>query len=1235
MTRRSAYHLAAAVFLLLLSLQPARASTWIPSVVDNTATNTGKNLSIAVDPAGKLYLGYLDTTTTPYLKYANNADGAWVLESMKNVLPNTSDVSTATVFTPGGPRIMAYSYSSATGRTMYQAARKITGDGWQLQDIGGGINPMTGEPEPPMTTIVAGTQTGAVQYMGFTFITFNNGNGLKYANERDMAWYDISQTGIQSDLVIDTSGNVHVVYADSNGTLMYAKNPTGLGQSVVLQDAANNIVNPAVAIDGNNVIHVIYTHGSGANYNVYHTSKPATGGSWSIPVNIGACGRTGGYTTLKVDGVNQLHAAWYNSATKRLLYTTRTAIGSWSAPETVAYTGASSDYGQYAALAIDRFNNVNIAFYDAASSAVTVVKKQNPAIDASPSPLLYGSVAQGGAAAQTVTVSNKGNANLTISSVPTITGASASEFLVTQNSSCSAGLVLAPGGSCSTEVRFSPTTPGAKVASLNIASNDPNVPAAQVLLKGTTDASVSYTIYTAVYNNSMVPGIGGSISPSGAVSAASGLNKSFTITPSPGYLIAGVYLDGTSPQDFGTAIGAVTSYTFSEVSSDHNITAVFYPVVPVNSWSVATVDNSGTDTGKYCSMATNPATGKLTVGYLDNSAGTPLLKMSSNASGSWSAPEAVPIPNVTNAGTATVYTPAGPRVMAYTYDPGTLKRKYVSARKWLDLNPLEYSGYPFFVSADANLWQLQDIAGGLDPMGNRQPAIDNTTTDTFTGAVQYCSGSPCSMNNSSTFISYADGYNLWYANERDMYYHEFEPLAPQAGSGKQSDLALDSLGNIHIVYYNPTNGSHGRLMYAENPTSLESGFQSSILTDSTVSSPSIAVDNNDLLHVVYVDSAKHLQYINKQAAGGGSWSAPYDLGPVGSAGAFTSIKANGLDIVHVAYYSNNGGGTGQVMYAQRSASGVWTTPAAVPDAGSSNYGQYTALVVDDNHNVNIAYYDVTNTALKVATKLLPVITATPDPVNYGTVSTGSITERTVTVSNPGQANLSVGTATITGFDAGPFSITSNGCAGVSLAPSASCSITVAFAPSTTGFNSATLHVPSNDPYTADKQVLLQGTAISGYTIHASAGPGGSISPSGDVTVEAGACQSFTMTPSAGFFFGDARVDGTWQSAASPSYIFCPVEGDHTIYAWFESPFRIMGTLDYFGTLQSAYSAAMTGSTIQCQAVDTLEELLLDLNLDVTLDGGYDAEFLSETGATQLKSLTVSNGNAILEGLVLQ
>ncbi len=63
-------------------------------------------------------------------------------------------------------------------------------------------------------------------------------------------------------------------------------------------------------------------------------------------------------------------------------------------------------------------------------------------------------------------------------------------------------------------------------------------------------------------------GTGGSISPSGAITVNYGANQVFTITPSTGYHVAAVLVDSAS-------VGAVTSYTFSNVTTDHTISASF------------------------------------------------------------------------------------------------------------------------------------------------------------------------------------------------------------------------------------------------------------------------------------------------------------------------------------------------------------------------------------------------------------------------------------------------------------------------------------------------------------------------------------------------------------------------------------------------------------------------------------------------------------------------------------
>ena len=60
-----------------------------------------------------------------------------------------------------------------------------------------------------------------------------------------------------------------------------------------------------------------------------------------------------------------------------------------------------------------------------------------------------------------------------------------------------------------------------------------------------------------------------------------------------------------------------------------------------------------------------------------------------------------------------------------------------------------------------------------------------------------------------------------------------------------------------------------------------------------------------------------------------------------------------------------------------------------------------------------------------------------------------------------------------------------------------------------------------------------------YTITATAGSGGSITPSGSVVVNHGASQSFTISPNANYTVGSVVVDGSSQGAVT-SYNFTNV-----------------------------------------------------------------------------------------------
>src|SRR6185369_6377631 len=84
----------------------------------------------------------------------------------------------------------------------------------------------------------------------------------------------------------------------------------------------------------------------------------------------------------------------------------------------------------------------------------------------------------------------------------------------------------------------------------------------------TANHTISATFAINTFTITASAGSGGTISPSGAVTVNSGANQSFTISPSSGFHVVNVLVDGASQ-------GAVTSFTFNNVTANHTISATF------------------------------------------------------------------------------------------------------------------------------------------------------------------------------------------------------------------------------------------------------------------------------------------------------------------------------------------------------------------------------------------------------------------------------------------------------------------------------------------------------------------------------------------------------------------------------------------------------------------------------------------------------------------------------------
>jgi len=83
----------------------------------------------------------------------------------------------------------------------------------------------------------------------------------------------------------------------------------------------------------------------------------------------------------------------------------------------------------------------------------------------------------------------------------------------------------------------------------------------QLYAEKNADPVATYTITAAA-------GANGAISPAGSISVNSGVSQAFTITANTGYQVQDVLVDGTS-------VGAVSTYTFSNVTAAHTIAASF------------------------------------------------------------------------------------------------------------------------------------------------------------------------------------------------------------------------------------------------------------------------------------------------------------------------------------------------------------------------------------------------------------------------------------------------------------------------------------------------------------------------------------------------------------------------------------------------------------------------------------------------------------------------------------
>ncbi len=214
-----------------------------------------------------------------------------------------------------------------------------------------------------------------------------------------------------------------------------------------------------------------------------------------VPPSVAISSPTGGIVSATT--VVSIAAADNDEVTRVEFYVDGSLRGTTvTAPFTVSWdtTAESNGVHSLSAKAYDPSGNVGT------SSVVQVTVSQAPAASASPASITFADqVLNTAAPAQTVTVTNTGYSNLHVSSV-TVSGDQ--DFSVSGNNCL--GAAIAPNGTCSIQVVFSPKSLGLGSASLTIASDASNSPLSVPLSGNGVDSAPTFSPASVAFGNVFV-----------------------------------------------------------------------------------------------------------------------------------------------------------------------------------------------------------------------------------------------------------------------------------------------------------------------------------------------------------------------------------------------------------------------------------------------------------------------------------------------------------------------------------------------------------------------------------------------------------------------------------------------------------------------------------------------------------------------------------------------------------
>ncbi|MDD3814608.1 MAG: hypothetical protein PHZ02_08175 [Desulfocapsaceae bacterium] len=713
----------------------------------------------------------------------------------------------------------------------------------------------------------------------------------------------------------------------------------------------------------------------------------------------------------------------------------------------------------------------------------------------------------------------------------------------------------------------------------------------------------------------------GTISPTGATTVNYGGSQTYDISPtSPGYHVHDVLVDGVSQ-------GAVTSHTFTNVTADHTISAIFQPdlfAITAQSGTTATLGSlDGCNNGTGGSI--NPTgvtsipfggaqtyTGSIASGYhldqiyVDGVGVGTIDESGSYTFSSVNANHSITACFAINEYTITLNAGAGGTITGAT-----------SVTDGADNVPYTVTantGYHIVnVSLDGTVVASAPSSPYIHTLNNVQSAhtisatfaIDTyaiTVTQTVNGNISPSSTTVSYGGSQSFSITPATGYHIATVTVDDS------PVVGAPSSYTFTDVqathTLTATFAIDTYAITVTQSSNGTISPSSPTVNYNSSQAFTITPDSTYEIVDVLVDGSSVgavssytfnnvtsTHTITASFSSTSYTITPTTGPNGTIdpSAPVEVGEGGSA-VFTVTPDPNYYIADVVVDSVSVGAVAGYSFSNVTADhGIEASfsPGFVIQTSNSGSGTVTVnspytldaqgriiLPVDGTGDPVLTFTGaggtfVTDVLLDgVSLGAIPELALTDVGTNHSIeVSFG--TGWTISVNPVTNGSITPATGEVAPDSTPDYTITPAG--GYRVADILVDGISVKGA--------AVAHADNSYTYTFSAVTAnhtLYATFLPGYVISATAGAHGSITPAGDVSVPAGGSQTFQLAADSGYKISEVKVDGVAQAIAS-SYTFSNVLTNHTLAVTFVADTYIItasasgnGTIDPSGSISVTY-----------------------------------------------------------------